>query len=85
MMSIHKSKGLEFDSVIVLGVENETFWGDPDAERSAFFVAVSRARHRLLLTVVGNRERPERARRWHEERSEHLEFVGYAEPYVSKE
>ncbi|MBY0484707.1 3'-5' exonuclease, partial [Nitrosomonas sp.] len=27
ILTIHKSKGLEFDSVIILGVENETFWG----------------------------------------------------------
>ena len=27
IMTIHKSKGLEFHSVIMLAVENETFWG----------------------------------------------------------
>ena len=26
IMSIHKSKGLEFDTVIMMGVEEETFW-----------------------------------------------------------
>lgn len=34
-LTIHKSKGLEFDSVIVIGVENQTFWGEEDAERCA--------------------------------------------------
>ena len=36
IMTIHKSKGLEFHSVIMLAVEKETFWGDKDAERCAF-------------------------------------------------
>ena len=33
IMSIHKSKGLEFDTVIMMGVEEETFWGKIDEER----------------------------------------------------
>lgn len=57
VMSIHKSKGLEFDNVIVLGVEQETFWSDPEAERSAFFVGISRAKRRLLLTVCAEKPR----------------------------
>ena len=44
IMTMHKSKGLEFDSVILLGVENQTFWGKADEERCAFFVGVSRAK-----------------------------------------
>lgn len=82
IMSIHKSKGLEFDTVVVLGVETQTFWGDQDAERSAFFVGVSRAKHRLFLTVCEEREQPEGARYWKTARSEHDEFVGYATPYL---
>lgn len=82
IMSIHKSKGLEYDTVVMLGVENQTFWGDQDAERSGFFVGISRAKRRLYLTVCGERERPEGARRWSVARTEHDEFVGYAEPYL---
>jgi ATP-dependent exoDNAse (exonuclease V) beta subunit len=41
ILTIHKCKGLEFEKVVVLGVENELFWGD--AASSEFFVAVSRA------------------------------------------
>jgi superfamily I DNA/RNA helicase len=41
IMSIHKSKGLEFDTVIMMGVEEETFWGKIDEERSAHFVGIS--------------------------------------------
>jgi superfamily I DNA/RNA helicase len=82
IMSIHKSKGLEYDTVIVLGVEGETFWGKQDAERSAFFVGISRAKRRLYLTMCEERERPEGARYWNVARTEHDEFVGYATPYM---
>ncbi len=79
IMSIHKSKGHEFDSVIVLGVENETFWGDPEEERSAYFVAISRAKRRLCLTVAEHREKPKGADwHWKQARSPHKEFLGYA-------
>lgn len=83
IMSIHKSKGLEFDTVVVLGVEAQTFWSDAAAERSAFFVGISRAKRRLYLTVSGSRERPEGApRRWDVDRTAHKEFIEYAIPYV---
>lgn len=81
LMSIHKSKGLEFDTVVVLGVENQAFWGDEEAERSAYFVGISRAKHRLVLTVSSQRERPDGAMRWTESRTEQGEFIGYATPY----
>ena len=82
IMSIHKSKGLEFDSVVVLGVEHQTFWGDADAERSAYFVGISRAKRRLVLTVCAERERPAGAPRWNTNRTEHEEYLGYAHPYL---
>ena len=78
IMTIHKSKGLEFDTVIMLGVERQTYWGNPTEERAAYFVGVSRAKRRLRLTVVGRRERPAGARRWDEVRTAHHEFLGYA-------
>ncbi len=80
VMSVHKCKGLEFNAVIVLGVEEETFWGEIDAERKVFFVAISRAREKLVLTVSRRRERPKLpVRRWDEERTEQQEFLGYAD------
>jgi superfamily I DNA/RNA helicase len=79
IMTIHKSKGLEFDTVVILGIENQTFWGKANEERSAFFVGISRAKRRLWLTVVNNRPTPEGFRgRWSEERSPHQDFIGYA-------
>ncbi|ALN83702.1 uvrD/REP helicase N-terminal domain protein [Lysobacter capsici] len=82
IMSIHKSKGLEFDTVLMFGVETQTFWGDQDAERSAYFVGISRAKRRLYLTVCEERERPEEAKYWKVMRTEHDEFVGYANSYL---
>ena len=80
ILTIHKSKGLEFDTAIVMAVEEETFWSrDKVSERAAFFVAVSRARRQLALTTAGYRERPTRAaRRWDFNRTPHSEFLGYA-------
>lgn len=77
IMSVHKSKGLEFETVVVLGVEKETFWGEISVERAAYFVGISRAKKRLWLTACQNRQRPEGAKRWTSERSEHDEFLGY--------
>ena len=77
IMTIHKSKGLEFHSVIMLAVEEETFWGDKDAERCAFFVGVSRAKQRLLITNSKERQKPEDERRWSCHRNKHAEYWEY--------
>lgn len=84
IMSIHKSKGLEFDTVVVMGVENETFWGDPDEQRSAYFVAVSRAKNCLVLTTAAKRARPDNwppNRQWRVTRTPQEEFLEYALQY----
>lgn len=83
LLTIHKSKGLEFDSVIVLGVENQTFWGEEDAERCAYFVGISRAKRRLVLTLCERRDTPpSNPRRWQENRMPHAEFLSYATPFL---
>lgn len=80
IMSIHKSKGLEFEAVIVLGVENEMFWSEIAKERSVYFVGISRARKHLLLTHCDQRARPPdfTRKRWNTDRTPHLEFLNYA-------
>ncbi|WP_245965984.1 ATP-dependent helicase [Pseudorhodoferax soli] len=78
IMTIHKSKGLEFDTVVMLGVEAQTYWSNVASERSAYFVGISRAKRRLLLTVSGRRHRPAGANRWDEARTPHAEFLDYA-------
>ncbi len=82
ILTIHKSKGLEFDSVVILGVENELFWGTLDEERCAFFVGMSRAKRRLFLTTCEQRRRPSGASRWAETRTQQNEFLGYAKPFL---
>jgi superfamily I DNA/RNA helicase len=78
ILTIHKCKGLEFEKVVVLGVERELFWGSEAA--SEFFVAISRAKRELVLTYVNRRARPNgiTTRRWDVDRRPQSEFIGYA-------
>lgn len=86
ILTIHKSKGLEFDSVIMLGVENEIFFGDQDENRCAYFVGVSRAKKRLILTYADQRERPPgHTRRWEVQRTAQTEYLGYVTPFLRQE
>lgn len=86
ILTIHKSKGLEFDSVIIMAVEKEIFFGDQDENRCAYFVGVSRAKKRLVLTHADQRERPAgHARRWDVQRTAQTEYLGYAKPFVRQE
>jgi len=55
-LTIHKSKGLEFHSVIMIGIETQTFWGKAQEERYGFFVGVSRAKDRLMITTSAIRQ-----------------------------
>ncbi len=86
ILTIHKSKGLEFDSVIILAVENEIFFGNQDENRCAYFVGISRAKRRLILTYADQRERPAgHKKRWDEQRTAQTEYLGYALPFVRQE
>ncbi|WP_144628286.1 UvrD-helicase domain-containing protein [Arthrobacter woluwensis] len=80
ILTVHKCKGLEFEKVIVLGVETQLFWGrDPADVESEFFVAISRAKDELILTHVGRRARPQGASgNWREARTAHIELLAYA-------
>ena len=83
ILTIHKSKGLEFDSVIIMAVENEIFFGNHDENRCAYFVGVSRAKRRLVLTYADQRERSAGyAKRWDVRRSAQNEYFGYATQFV---
>lgn len=83
ILTIHKSKGLEFDSVIIMAVENEIFFGDQDENRCAFFVGVSRAKRRLILTHVDERQRPANAKRWDVRRTAQSEYFSYVTPFIT--
>lgn len=77
ILTIHKCKGLEFDKVVVLGVEEELFWGSEAMPE--FFVAISRAKNHLVLTSCRYRERPAGcATRWDANRTAYARFLGFA-------
>ena len=59
VMTIHKSKGLEYHTVIFIGLEDGAFWSydkQPDEDKCAFFVALSRAMERVVITISKNRK-----------------------------
>ncbi|MDR0958984.1 MAG: ATP-dependent helicase [Propionibacteriaceae bacterium] len=83
ILTIHKAKGLEFEKVIILGVENESFWmkkkSDIDELRRVFFVGISRAKHELLLTYTDLRPKPNAFQGlWKDHRTPQKEFLSYA-------
>ena len=58
-MTIHKSKGLEFHTVIFLGLEDSQWWAfstQADEEKRGFFVAFSRAAERVYFTFCDFRD-----------------------------
>ena len=62
LLTITKSKGLEYDLVVLLGLNDDQWWSfqnDTEEGHSVFFVAASRARERLIMTRCrgdGNRK-----------------------------
>jgi DNA helicase-2/ATP-dependent DNA helicase PcrA len=65
MMTVHGAKGLEFERVFLTGMEEDMFpyrGMDPgrgeetEEERRLAYVAVTRARHQLMLTHAGQRQ-----------------------------
>ncbi|PMN91367.1 UvrD-helicase domain-containing protein [Enterovibrio norvegicus] len=64
VITVHKSKGLEFDSVVLLGIEKECYFGAPEESLCTYFVGVSRAKRQLLLSHVDFRSRPEGFSGW---------------------
>jgi DNA helicase-2/ATP-dependent DNA helicase PcrA len=62
LMTLHASKGLEFDYVFLIGVEEDilphkVLGLDINEERRLFYVGITRAKKRLFLTRVSNRKR----------------------------
>lgn len=58
LMTIHKSKGLEFHTMIFYGLDNQTWWSlKPERmeELSSFFVAFTRAKQRAFFTLCAER------------------------------
>lgn len=62
LMTLHASKGLEFPVVILAGLEEDllphkTLGGDIDEERRLFYVGVTRAKKRLVMSRCQQRKR----------------------------
>lgn len=58
IMTIHKSKGLEFTKVFFIGFEDQNFWSyrrQPEEDTCAFFVALSRAKEEVYFTFSRKR------------------------------
>ncbi|MCM1132524.1 MAG: UvrD-helicase domain-containing protein [Ruminococcus flavefaciens] len=63
LMTIHSAKGLEFDNVFLIGLEDNIFPGsrsfynddDMEEERRLAYVAITRAKKQLYITSAGRR------------------------------
>lgn len=61
LMTIHKSKGMEFHTVVFFGLDDRSWWSlRPDAgeELNSFFVALTRAEQRAFFTCCTERGGP---------------------------
>ncbi|MBC7420269.1 MAG: ATP-dependent helicase [Bdellovibrio sp.] len=62
LMTFHASKGLEFPAVILAGIEEDLLphkrlGGDLDEERRLFYVGITRAKQKLVLTYCRQRKK----------------------------
>lgn len=58
LLTMHKSKGLEYDTVIMQGLDDSTWWShDPENPEGlcTLFVALSRAKERVIFTHCSSR------------------------------
>lgn len=58
IMTIHKSKGLEFDVVFFVGFDDSSFWSfanQEEEDKCTFFVGLSRSKRYLYFTFSENR------------------------------
>ena len=60
LMTVHKSKGLEFDTIVFVGLDDHAWWSysptNPEG-LSTFFVALSRAKQRAIFSFCRSRGR----------------------------
>lgn len=78
IMTIHKSKGLEYDVVYFVGLEDSAFWNfknQPEEDRCAFFVALSRAKKEIFFTFCEYRNTKRFPRQTHDQINEFFELL----------
>lgn len=58
LMTVHKSKGLEYDTILFVGLDDKTWWshtsGNPEG-LATLFVGLSRAKQRVIFTFCRSR------------------------------
>jgi superfamily I DNA/RNA helicase len=60
LMTVHKSKGLEYHTVIFVGLDDDAWWSfdaDQIEATAGFFVAFTRAKQRVIFTYCPGRGR----------------------------
>lgn len=78
IMTIHKSKGLEYDTVYFIGLEDSAFWNfkkQPEEDRCAFFVALSRAKSEVLFTFCKHRSLQKYPKQSHNQINEFFDLL----------
>lgn len=78
IMTIHKSKGLEYTAVYFVGLEDGAFWSfknQPKEDRCAFFVALSRAKQYIRFSFCEIREKLRNKNQKHEDINEFFELL----------
>lgn len=78
IMTIHKSKGLEYDVVYFVGLEDSAFWNfkkQPEEDRCTFFVALSRAKTELYFTFCKYRDTSYYGYETHDQINEFFELL----------
>lgn len=78
IMTIHKSKGLEYDVVYFVGLEDSAFWSfknQPEEDRCAFFVALSRAKKEIFFTFCKYRYSSKYPKQKHDDINEFFELL----------
>src|SRR5262249_52708685 len=58
IITVHKSKGLEYHTVVFMGLEDSAMWNfasQSEEEKRGFFVAFSRAKKRVFFTFCDKR------------------------------
>jgi superfamily I DNA/RNA helicase len=58
LMTVHKSKGLEYDTIIFIGLDDQAWWSHSPANPeglATFFVALSRAKQRAIFSFCQSR------------------------------
>lgn len=58
LMTVHKSKGLEYDTIVVIGLDDDAWWAHTPGDLeglATFFVALSRAKQRAIFAFCRQR------------------------------